>query len=543
MKPLRDPHGRRHVVIGHVEIRYGEVGHVEIGRGEVGRWHATSGALTADPTATRSTCDGAMARELWLSVRPGWAQAGWWDAELRPEVRALMWIPVGAALMRALVSARSSCSFSHVRPDPEEPIQTAGYPCACQVVLTAAWVSVASWAATRADGSLLDSVGSAPRTVPVSPHRPELGTLTDAAVEELAPALRSSPSSAHGRVAHARTLFSLPALRGAVTDGRILDWHARLLLSDLRNVSSEVRDAVIARLLAELGDRRRRGFAEWTFTELRRRARIITSRLDRDFTQRRNACHTGRRVRVRYHGDGASTVAADLPDDTAARVFHRISALAQGLDNPGDPRTMDQKRADVFLDLILGQDYRGEIIPPVGAPADPGRRGGPPPTPGEPTVAPAGDIAIVIDLETLVGLSEEPALIPGVGPIPATVARSLAADRTWRAWVTRTRRSTTEVVATSPGTYRPPAALARLLRAREPHCRMPGCRSMVTDLAHIVPFPRGATTAENLQPLCRRHHRMKTHTRWRVQSDEEDSWIWTSPNGVTFRDVAESPLP
>ena len=95
----------------------------------------------------------------------------------------------------------------------------------------------------------------------------------------------------------------------------------------------------------------------------------------------------------------------------------------------------------------------------------------------------------MINLSTLQGLDSCPGYVPGVGPIPPEVARELAADRAWRAWITETRSTRDTVVATSPRTYRPPAGLARLLRAREPHCRMPGCRSMVTDLDHIVPFP------------------------------------------------------
>lgn len=141
------------------------------------------------------------------------------------------------------------------------------------------------------------------------------------------------------------------------------------------------------------------------------------------------------------------------------------------------------------------------------------------------------------------GMDDTPGQVPGMGPVPASVARELAAGRRWRAWLTDSRSAGSQIVATSPGTYRPPAALARLLRAREPHCRMPGCRSMITDLDHVVPFPRGSTTVDNLQPLCRRHHRMKTHTRWRQEPTEAGTgWRWTSPAGITYEDSPEPPL-
>ena len=35
--------------------------------------------------------------------RPDWTQAGWWDAELRPEVRDLLSLPLGPDLQDALL--------------------------------------------------------------------------------------------------------------------------------------------------------------------------------------------------------------------------------------------------------------------------------------------------------------------------------------------------------------------------------------------------------------------------------------------------------
>ena len=162
---------------------------------------------------------------------------------------------------------------------------------------------------------------------------------------------------------------------------------------------------------------------------------------------------------------------------------------------------------------------------------------------------------MIVDAATLLGLADHPGVVPGCAPIPAEVARALAADRKWRAWLTATTTTGSHVVATSPGTYRPTAAVARLVRARDPYCRMPGCRSTITDLDHIVAFPRGQTVPANLQPLCRRHHRLKTHTRWRITTHSDNdadsdldashtgtTHTWTSPTGITHTDDPESPL-
>ena len=45
-------------------------------------------------------------------------------------------------------------------------------------------------------------------------------------------------------------------------------------------------------------------------------------------------------------------------------------------------------------------------------------------------------VNIVIDLPTLLGLAEHPARLDGYGPIPADLARRLAADASWRRMIT-----------------------------------------------------------------------------------------------------------
>ena len=44
----------------------------------------------------------------------------------------------------------------------------------------------------------------------------------------------------------------------------------------------------------------------------------------------------------------------------------------------------------------------------------------------------------------------------------------------------------------------------------------------------------GPTTTANLAPLCRRHHRLKTHTGWSYTVLEPGSFLWSSPQGYQF---------
>lgn len=89
----------------------------------------------------------------------------------------------------------------------------------------------------------------------------------------------------------------------------------------------------------------------------------------------------------------------------------------------------------------------------------------------------------------------------------------------------------------------PPAWMADLVRLRDRYCVFPGCRrgSRRCDLDHIKPYtplalggPPGQTHPLNLAPLCRSHHRAKTHGDWRYRRRRDGSYRWVSPTGRTF---------
>jgi hypothetical protein len=95
------------------------------------------------------------------------------------------------------------------------------------------------------------------------------------------------------------------------------------------------------------------------------------------------------------------------------------------------------------------------------------------------------------------------------------------------------------VVTTPPPTdgYTPTAAQRRHVPARDRHCRHPGCRSRAgwADLDHVVPHAAGGLTdCDNLCCLCRRHHRLKTHSAgWRFELATDGTLRVTTPSGVT----------
>jgi 5-methylcytosine-specific restriction endonuclease McrA len=81
--------------------------------------------------------------------------------------------------------------------------------------------------------------------------------------------------------------------------------------------------------------------------------------------------------------------------------------------------------------------------------------------------------------------------------------------------------------------YAPSARLREQVTALNPTCVFPYCHRPATglDLDHITPHAQGgATDSTNLAPLCRRHHRAKTHGGWRYHRLGPAEHLWTSPH-------------
>jgi hypothetical protein len=132
-------------------------------------------------------------------------------------------------------------------------------------------------------------------------------------------------------------------------------------------------------------------------------------------------------------------------------------------------------------------------------------------------------------------LDNQPAELSGYGPVPADLARRIAADGVWRRILTDPASGT--ILDYGRTTYRPPTALADYIRARDRVCRFPTCQTPASrcDLDHQTPYPAGETKPDNLWTLCRRHHRLKDqHTGWTVVGDPTEKVTWTSPTGRTY---------
>jgi len=89
-------------------------------------------------------------------------------------------------------------------------------------------------------------------------------------------------------------------------------------------------------------------------------------------------------------------------------------------------------------------------------------------------------------------------------------------------------------------TYVIPEKIREHVILRDRTCVFPWCNRNARrcDLDHITPFDPegrpGQTSIDNLAPLCRRHHRLKTHSAWTYSVIEPGSYLWRSPYGYTY---------
>ncbi len=146
---------------------------------------------------------------------------------------------------------------------------------------------------------------------------------------------------------------------------------------------------------------------------------------------------------------------------------------------------------------------------------------------------PRAQVLITVPVLSLLGATEEPAMLDGYGPIPPSMARRLVADGAdsfHRVLVDPRDGAPLEIGRTS---YRLTKAMRHWLRLRDGRCPFPGCNnpSLDNDADHLLAWADGGTTGiTNLGQPCRKHHRLKHSSAWTPAGASKDKPPgWTSP--------------
>ncbi|MGH4025821.1 MAG: DUF222 domain-containing protein [Pseudonocardiaceae bacterium] len=406
---------------------------------------------------------------------------------------------------------------------------------------------VSSWALARQARVLAEFARRRPGDHPLAARCDVPSLCSEFAPDEIGLALRLSRPAAATRLAMAQALAEqLPGTLDAWQAGMIDERKTRAISETSAVLPAELHGALEARVLPRAGTQ--------TLTRLRASLARAVLALDPDGGNRRHEQRRkDRRVVVGPDGDGMASLWALLSAPDATAAYQRLGELARGL-GTDDSRGMDARRADLLVDLLTGrrcaatgncpaQDCNGDCECPTtessaaagtdSAPADIDRSSCRPTRaarPGKPLVS------VIVPITTLMGLDDQPGELAGYGPIPATLAREIAADGIWRRLLTDPASGT--LLDYGRSTYTPPAGLADFVRARDQYCRNPICgqRATTADLDHTMAWADGGTTsADNLYACCRRNHLVKTHVPgWHVEQHPDATITWTTPTGHTY---------
>ncbi|TNB74163.1 DUF222 domain-containing protein [Arthrobacter sp. BB-1] len=413
-------------------------------------------------------------------------------------------------------------------------------------------------------------------------------------VEEIAGILTISSGAASAFVTQSRQVCAMPPLMDALSAGSLSWQQARIFTDETEALDRADAAALVAHFLDPHAPNPARGCPASEMVPARLRAKVRGWRErhhPESIEQRHRKGVADRRVEFTPDRDGMAWIAAYLPADQALAIFNDLTATARSLQGPSEPRTLTQLRPDILTHRLLtnrgaiATDPTGTGCAPGDAPEDmigvatlvgsdqpatdlgfsydPGSRGNRAPAEPDPAApgtfestpnptpdmdaakvpTPRADVLVTVPFFALLGLTDEPAVLDGYGPIPASMARQLLADGAGsfrRVLLDPNDGTPLEIGRTS---YRLTKAMRKALHLRDGKCAFPGCSNNALDneTDHLKAWQHGGTTGiSNLAQLCPKHHRLKHNSGWEPTSATKDEPPgWTSPTGRQYQ--AEQP--
>ncbi|MEV4989115.1 HNH endonuclease signature motif containing protein [Pseudarthrobacter sp. LMD1-1-1.1] len=343
------------------------------------------------------------------------------------------------------------------------------------------------------------------------------------AVEEIAGVLTISSAAAGALVEHSRRICSLPLVFEALATGDMPWQHARIVADETEGLDGAGAVALVAHFFDPDAPQPARGAAPGDLVPSRFRAKVRgwRERHHPESIQKRHAKSTAdRRMEYTPDKDGMAWVSLYLPGDTACAIWNRTTATARGLQGPDEPRTLTQLRPDIAASLLLGAGNTTQ----TGKSTKVGK-----------VPTPRADVLVTVPVFALLGATDEPAVLDGFGPIPASMARKLVADGAdsfYRVLIDPRDGAPLEIGRKN---YRLTEAIKRWIRLRDAKCTFPGCTNRTPDneTDHLQAWQHGGTTnVSNLAQLCPKHHRLKHHSQWTPDpATSKEPPGWTSPTG------------
>ncbi|AIY16775.2 hypothetical protein KR76_08320 [Pimelobacter simplex] len=311
-----------------------------------------------------------------------------------------------------------------------------------------------------------------------------------------------------GRVYVGRVLecaWRLPQVYASVVAGRLAPWRAERIAEATRPLCPEAAAFVDRQLFNATG-------VGWA--QLERLIAEAVIRFDPERYEAERAAASDHRYVEVGAPDTNGLVSIDGLLDAAdgADLDDAISRRATLLGRLGNEASLDVRRSQALGDLA-----RNDLTLDLGPDAAPARR---------------AVLNLHITDTTLAG--SNPVGRWDQTPISAEQIREWLAQPCMSVLV----RPVIDVAGHVPVTaYEIPDRHRQQVELRDHTCRFPYCTrpAMRCDLDHARPHNRGGPTCPcNLVPLCRRHHRAKTHSTWRYQVTQIGTYVWRSPSGFRF---------
>lgn len=423
------------------------------------------------------------------------------------------------------------------------------------------------------DAGLVAFVGNNPRDtvyfVDGSEH-----ALTDVRALELQLALAWSEGLTRSRIASARTLFTeLPACAAVVETGAMQPAVKRAISEGAASLTASIDEAIadavrthaipagieqlreVRRDLLHAFDTKLAAYAPGrSLKAVGKKVRDTIATLDPQgvLARRAKALRTQSDVRVTSLHDGMALLTAILPTEQAHACMRVIDTLARDTNSYDQADPIGMRRTQVLFDRITRRHTgpragEGEVPASQASLQRPGAS-------MDHTVSPRSrsglpvHLDVVMPLDAFLGLSDDPANMPGAGPVPAHAVRELLGDAAY----VKIRR-----ILTDPRTghaldlgvrrYQLTEAEQDRIALRDRVCRMLDCQAPAyrCECDHAQPYGDGGpTSTANLGLACKRHHQHKTHAGWHIIDSEQDgSCTWVSPLGRQYRHDPEPVLP
>jgi hypothetical protein len=326
----------------------------------------------------------------------------------------------------------------------------------------------------------------------------------------------------------------LPHTFAALAEGRVSEYHARIVAEQTNHLTDAHRRAIDAAIAHRLG--------KASTSQLRKLVQGHAYRLEPEAAAQRAAQNQDRRgVSLDPAGDGKVYVTAELPTQQGLAVMDALTKLtdkrlaakakaakakgetddeahaAGAAPGEGESLSRDQTMADLFVELLTGQTTAEGVT---------------------------AEVIVVMDDATLFGNHDLPAWIPGHGPLPSRMVKAWLADPAAATFLRRmyTRPTDGQLVALESRRRRFPKGIANMLLLRDDTCATPGCNSRIEDADHRQPWAAGGPTSwANATGLCKRCNQRKENRGWRYTGTIDELTVIT-PTGHRYTVGTRPPL-